>query len=91
MLTGYENLKLHGMLYGMSPPLREQRIGEVLDLVDLTNRKDSVDKQYSGACGGGWSWREGACTAPKCSFPTSRRWDSIRSRASSVAFQRMKV
>src|SRR5450759_2248188 len=39
-LTGYENLKLHGMLYGMAPALREQRIVEVLELVDLTNRKD---------------------------------------------------
>jgi len=47
-LTGYENLKLHGMLYGMPPALREQRIVEVLELVDLTNRKDSIVKHYSG-------------------------------------------
>jgi ABC-type multidrug transport system ATPase subunit len=47
-LTGYENLKLHGMLYGMAPALREQRIVEVLELVDLTNRKDSIVKHYSG-------------------------------------------
>jgi ABC-type nitrate/sulfonate/bicarbonate transport system ATPase subunit len=47
-LTGYENLKLHGMLYGMPPGLRERRIGEVLELVDLTNRKDDIVKHYSG-------------------------------------------
>jgi ABC-2 type transport system ATP-binding protein len=47
-LTGYENLKLHGMLYGMPAALREQRIGELLELVELTARKDDVVKHYSG-------------------------------------------
>ena len=47
-LTGYENLKLHGMLYHMPAGLREQRIREVLALVDLTDRKDDIVKQYSG-------------------------------------------
>jgi ABC-2 type transport system ATP-binding protein len=47
-LSGYENLKLHGMLYGMAPALREQRIREVLELVDLTDRKDDIVKHYSG-------------------------------------------
>ena len=48
MLTGYENLKLHGMLYGMPAGLREERIKEVLQLVDLTNRKNDMVKKYSG-------------------------------------------
>jgi ABC-2 type transport system ATP-binding protein len=47
-LTGYENLKLHGMLYHMPVSLREQRIREVLALVDLTDRKDQIVKRYSG-------------------------------------------
>jgi ABC-2 type transport system ATP-binding protein len=47
-LTGYENLKLHGMLYGMPADLRERRIVEVLALVDLTDRKDTIVKHYSG-------------------------------------------
>jgi len=47
-LTGYENLKLHGLLYGMPAGLRERRIREVLELVDLTDRKDDIVKQYSG-------------------------------------------
>lgn len=48
MLTGYENLKLHGLLYDMDAALREERIVEVLRLVDLTARKDDMVKKYSG-------------------------------------------
>ena len=48
ILTGYENLKLHGWLYDMPNELREQRIKEVLELVDLTDRKDDRIKKYSG-------------------------------------------
>jgi ABC-2 type transport system ATP-binding protein len=47
-LTGYENLKLHGMLYHMPSALREERIRDVLALVDLTDRKDEIVKHYSG-------------------------------------------
>ena len=47
-LTGYENLKLHGMLYGMPSALRERRIAEVLALVDLEDRKRDIVKHYSG-------------------------------------------
>jgi ABC-2 type transport system ATP-binding protein len=48
ILTGYENLKLHGMLYSMPVGLREEKIKEVLNLVDLTDRKDEQVKKYSG-------------------------------------------
>ena len=48
ILTGYENLKLHGWLYDMPDELREDRIKEVLKLVDLTDRKDDRVKKYSG-------------------------------------------
>src|SRR5512136_1905188 len=48
ILTGYENLKLHGWLYDMPDDIREQRIKEVLELVDLTDRKDDRIKKYSG-------------------------------------------
>lgn len=47
-LTGYENLKLHGLLYDMPPDLREERIAEVLALVDLLPRKDDLVRKYSG-------------------------------------------
>jgi ABC-2 type transport system ATP-binding protein len=48
ILTGYENLKLHGWLYDMPDDLKEERIKEVLELVDLTDRKDDRVKKYSG-------------------------------------------
>jgi len=48
ILTGYENLKLHGMLYQMPSALREKRIKEVLKLVDLTGRANDLIKKYSG-------------------------------------------
>jgi ABC-2 type transport system ATP-binding protein len=47
-LSGQENLVLHGMLYHMPPALRDQRIREVLALVDLTDRQDDLVKHYSG-------------------------------------------
>ncbi len=48
ILTGYENLKLHALMYGVSKSFREKRIQEVLQLVDLTDRKDDLVKKYSG-------------------------------------------
>jgi ABC-2 type transport system ATP-binding protein len=48
MLTGYENLKLHSLLYGVDSEVREKRISEVLELVGLTDRKDHQVKKYSG-------------------------------------------
>ena len=48
ILTGYENLKLHGWLYDMPDDLREERIKEVLSLVDLNDRKNDRVKKYSG-------------------------------------------
>lgn len=48
MLTGYGNLKLHSLLYGISPTDREKRISDVLELVDLKDRKNHRVKTYSG-------------------------------------------
>lgn len=48
MLTGYENLKLHSLLYAVPCSTREKRIGEVLELVGLTERKNDQVKKYSG-------------------------------------------
>jgi ABC-2 type transport system ATP-binding protein len=48
ILTGYENLKLHGWLYDMPSDLREERIKEVLELVELTDRRNDRVKKYSG-------------------------------------------
>jgi ABC-2 type transport system ATP-binding protein len=48
MLTGYENLQLHSMLYSTPRHTRKQRIDEVLKLVGLTERRHDQVKTYSG-------------------------------------------
>jgi ABC-2 type transport system ATP-binding protein len=48
MLTGYENLHLHAMLYSVPRHSRKGRIDEVLDLVGLSERKHDQVKTYSG-------------------------------------------
>jgi len=48
ILTGYENLKLHAMLYGIPDKTVEEKITEVLRLVDLEDRKKELLKNYSG-------------------------------------------
>ena len=47
-LTGRENLDFHGRLYGLERNTRKQRIKEVLELVQLTDRADNFVKTYSG-------------------------------------------
>ena len=48
MLTGYENLKLHSLLYRVPRLVREKRISDVLELVGLTDRRRDQVKKYSG-------------------------------------------
>ena len=48
MLTGRENLDFHGRMYGMDRALRKERIEEVLDLVDLSEKADVKMQDYSG-------------------------------------------
>ncbi|MEM4729376.1 MAG: ATP-binding cassette domain-containing protein [Thermoplasmata archaeon] len=48
VLTGRENLELHGMLYGIPREVRRRRIQELLELVDLVDRADDVTRTYSG-------------------------------------------
>ncbi len=47
-LTGRENLDIQGRLYGLDKQLRKKRIEEVLSLVELTDRADSIVNTYSG-------------------------------------------
>ena len=47
-LTGEENLDFHARMYGMNREKRKNRIDEVLQLVDLTDKKDVLVKNYSG-------------------------------------------
>ncbi len=47
-LTAYENLKFHCYLYNMGKKVMEKRIEEVLDVVNLRERRDDVVKKFSG-------------------------------------------
>jgi len=47
-MTAYENMQLHGILYNIPKDVLDSRIAELLDLVELTDRKDSLVKTFSG-------------------------------------------
>jgi ABC-2 type transport system ATP-binding protein len=89
ILTGYENLKLHSLLYSVPRQIREKRISEVLELVGLTERKDDRVKQYSGGMRRRLEIARGLIHKPKVIFldeptlgldPTSRElmWKYIK-------------
>jgi len=47
-LTAWENLDFHGVLYNVPKTIRTQRIQELLQFVELWDRKDSFVKTFSG-------------------------------------------
>ncbi|MEF8848803.1 MAG: ATP-binding cassette domain-containing protein [Candidatus Thermoplasmatota archaeon] len=47
-LTGRENLEYHARMYAIPRKKRKDRIREVLELVDLKDKKDLLVKKYSG-------------------------------------------
>jgi ABC-2 type transport system ATP-binding protein len=47
-LTAEQNLRFHGELYGLPKEAMNERIGLVLDMVDLADRKDSKVETFSG-------------------------------------------
>jgi ABC-2 type transport system ATP-binding protein len=47
-LSAYDNLDLHGRLYGMDAASRTKRIKEVLELVELTEWKEKMVRTFSG-------------------------------------------
>jgi len=48
VLTGWENLYLHSLMFGVSKEERKRRIDYVLGLVDLKDRAGDIVKKYSG-------------------------------------------
>jgi ABC-2 type transport system ATP-binding protein len=48
LLSGYENLLMHSMIYGIPSAMREKRIDEALGLVELSDRRNDMVKTYSG-------------------------------------------
>jgi len=47
-LTGWENLEFHAILYRIGKKKRTEKIKEVLELVELLDKKDTLIKDYSG-------------------------------------------
>src|SRR5207302_8198456 len=47
-LTARENLDLHGRMYGVPGPRRRQRVDELLQVVELADRANSLVKTFSG-------------------------------------------
>jgi len=88
-LTGYENLDFHAMLYGMPADQRKERIGEVLELVELTEKSKEQVKKFSGGMKRRLEIARGLIHHPKILFldeptigldPQTRRniWDHIQ-------------
>ena len=88
-LTGKENLDFHARMYGLDREKRVSRIEEVLELVDLQDKKDILVKYYSGGMKRRLEIARGLMHFPKVLFldePTlgldtqTRRaiWDYIR-------------
>src|SRR5665213_1677563 len=46
-MTAYENMKLHAVLYGVPKTQLADRIKELLELVELWDRKDSLVRTFS--------------------------------------------
>ncbi len=47
-LTAFENMDFHGALYGLSKSVRRKKMDELLALVDLSDRKKDLVRNYSG-------------------------------------------
>lgn len=47
-LSAYENMQIHAVLYGIPKKDQKSRMEELLKLVDLWERRDSMVKTYSG-------------------------------------------
>lgn len=88
-LKGRENLSLQGRLYHLDPATIAARSREVLDMVDLTDRVDSLVSTYSGGMRKRLDIAEGLIHRPSILFldeptlgldiQTRRRiWDYIR-------------
>jgi ABC-2 type transport system ATP-binding protein len=92
ILTGRENLILHARLYGVPFNIRKERIEELLELVDMQDRADSITRTYSGGMRRRLELARGLLHRPAVLFldePTlgldpqtrARTWDYIRKMA----------
>jgi len=47
-LTAYENMEIHGILYRVPKKIRRERIKQLMEFVELWDRRDSLVKEFSG-------------------------------------------
>ena len=47
-LTAYENMEFHGVLYGVPKKIRRERIEQLMNFVELWDRRKSLVKEFSG-------------------------------------------
>jgi ABC-2 type transport system ATP-binding protein len=87
-LTAYENMRFHGDVYGMSRSEAAPRIDELLEMVDLTDRRKSQVQTFSGGMRRRLEMARGLLHQPTLLFldeptigldPQSRRalWDYV--------------
>ena len=88
-LTGEQNLRFHAYAYKIPKEVRERRIGELLELVELSDRRKSKVGTYSGGMKRRLEIARGLLHSPRVLFldeptlgldPQTRRsiWDHIR-------------
>ncbi len=87
-LSGLQNMRFHALVYGVSPPVREQRIEQLLRMVALWDKRHSEVRTYSGGMKRRLELARGLLHHPKVLFldeptlgldPQTRRrmWDYI--------------
>ncbi len=67
-LTARENLDFHARLYHLPKELREEKLSEALDLVELKDRQDVLVKYYSGGMQRRLEIARGMLNSPKVLF-----------------------
>jgi ABC-2 type transport system ATP-binding protein len=88
-LTGWENMELHAIMYGLDKKTRTKRIKEMLEIVDLSDKAKTLVQNYSGGMKRRLEIARGLLHYPNCLFldeptigldPQTRRsiWDHIK-------------
>lgn len=88
-LTAYENMYFHSVIYHVPKAERKQKINQLLELVDLAERKDDLVREFSGGMKRRLEIARGLLHEPKVLFldeptlgldPQTRKhiWDYIK-------------